>query len=70
MAQVWNKTGTRFITDYFAPLTPPAAAPVEMPDMEHFCAPVVYPKTSEVITKYHCLANNPDSKLHSTRKMQ
>ena len=35
-------------------------------DVEEFCAPVVHPKTGEVITKYAKLANDPDPELRTT----
>ena len=38
----------------------------DTPDIEHFCAPVVHPRTGEVITKYAKLANDPDPKLRKT----
>ena len=37
-----------------------------MPDIEHFCAPVVHPTTGEVTTKYAKLANDPDAALRKT----
>ena len=37
-----------------------------MLDMEHFCAPVVHPKTGKVITKYQKLANDPDPEIRET----
>jgi hypothetical protein len=35
-------------------------------DIEHFCVPVVHPKTGEVITKYRKLANDPDPEIRQT----
>ena len=39
-----------------------------MPDIEHFCAPVVHPRTGEVITKYAKLAQDPDPDVRETWK--
>ena len=44
----------------------PAQGTNDTPDIEHFCSPIVHPKTGEVITKYAKLANNPDPELRET----
>ena len=59
---VWNDHNDAFVPD---------ALQVEqganaMPDIEHFCAPVVHPKTGEVITKYAKLAQDPDPEVRNT----
>ena len=49
------------------PPPPPAVAVLTaLPGIEHFCAPVMYPKTSKIITKYQCLADNPELKISRT----
>ena len=63
-ASIWNNE-----TQHFIPrnLDTPAGN-LDAPDIEQFCAPVVHPKTGEVITKYAKLANDPDPEISETWK--
>ena len=61
---VWNNERQHFIPRRLD--TPNDAPPT--PDIEQFCAPVVHPKTGEVITKYAKLANDPDPEISQTWK--
>jgi hypothetical protein len=60
---VWNNSPA-IHTPWKLEVPPPT--PDDAPDIEHFCAPVVHPKTGEVITKYQKLANDPDPELRET----
>ena len=60
---VWNDPASTFLPRCFQPKMEEEAT---MLDMEHFCAPVVHPKTGEVITKYQKLANDPDPEIRDT----
>ena len=61
-AAVWNDDNNIYIPIDLEEETVTAA----MPNTEHFCAPVVHPKTGEVITKYAKLAQDPDPEIRTT----
>jgi hypothetical protein len=63
-AKVWEDNTLGYVP---TSLTPPAPQKnIAVPNLEHFCGPVVHPKTGEVITKYAKLANDPDQELRTT----
>ena len=59
---VWNDHNEVYVP---AALSKPNAE-AAMPNIEHFCAPVVHPKTGEIITKYAKLAEDADPEIRET----
>ena len=60
---VWNEPTGAFLPRCFQPKIEEEAT---VPDMEHFCAPVVHPTTGEIITKHQKRANDPDLEIRTT----
>ena len=62
-ASIWGDESLTFVPRHMEP--PPDDENTDL-DIEQFCAPVVHPKTGEVITKYSKLANDPDPEIRHT----